>query len=255
MTQNTSGLPKLTVATYDLILPITKMEIKFRPFLVKEEKLLLMAAETKNAKDIVNAIKQISINCVLEPKIFVPDNIPMVDIEYLFLNIRGKSIEEVIETQFKCNNVVSENDEDETKDITCGNIMKIKIPISELKVVNLDTYTDDIKIKDGIGIKMKIPKFSAINKFMDKDSNFVDGLFDMIVSSIDYIYDNETVYQSKDFKKAELIEFVENMGSNTFENVQNYFESLPKIDYTVNHACGKCGFQHKIEYKDISDFF
>jgi hypothetical protein len=239
------GLPKIDSPVYELDLPLSKKHIRFRPFLVKEQKNLLMAFEADDADTINNNIRQVLINCTIDGKIDI-DNLPIVDVEYYFLQLRARSVSEIVDATYRCNNEV--NDEE------CGNAMKTKINILEMKVEKDESIKDIIQLTDSISVKLKYPPFSAIRKAANTD-NITDLAFEMIMDSIDVIYDGQQSYLAKDYSREELTEFLESLNQQQFKKIEYFFENLPKLNKQFTLKCSKCGFDHDLYYEGLESFF
>lgn len=236
-------LPKIDTPIFELILPVSNIKIKFRPFLVKEEKILLMAMESNEEQSTMLAVKQILNNCCLDD--IDIENLPVTDIEFLFLNLRARSVGEVIDVQYKCNNEISEG-------VTCDNIMKYTFNALEIAPDMSNIMDKKLEITPTLGIVMKYPSL----KTMDNDShNTVDRMLGVITSCIDYIYDEDTIYYAKDSTTEELIEFIESLSKDQFEKIQKFFERMPKISKEIEFTCDKCGYHEKIVVEGIQNFF
>jgi len=235
-------LPKIDVPSYDIVLPVSKTKVTFRPFLVKEQKILLMAMESEESDFIESNIKQILKNCSLTELNI--DDLPLVDIEYYFLNLRAKSVGEEIETKYKCENVVDEK--------PCGNIMDVKYNVLDVDV-KIPEGDSIIKLAEDIGIKMKYPSFAVLNKLKSQESASV--AFELIAECIEYVYDKDNLYYTNEIPKEELEAFLDQMTTEQFKDVQKFIEELPRIEKTIDIKCSKCGFEHKIVSKELTDFF
>jgi hypothetical protein len=242
-------LPKIDVPIYETKLISSGKTIRYRPFLVKEQKLFLMAAESEDVKDTINAIKQVINNCVVD-EIDV-ENLPTFDIEHLFIQLRARSINEVVNLAFNCNNKIKDEKEEEK---TCGNMVKFDLNLLEIQPTKNDNHTNKIEITDKLGIVLKYPTFSTVNK-LDMNSDDMEQILDVIVNCIDYIYDEEQIYYAKDTTKEELIGFVENMKQSDLEKVQRFFNTLPKIKKDLDFKCNKCGYEENIVVEGIQSFF
>lgn len=238
-------LPKIDVPTYDLTLPSNGQTITIRPFLVKEEKLLLIAVESKDNQEIIKTTKQVINNCIVKGEIDV-DKMPFFDIDYLFIALRAKSIGESIDINFTCNNVVN--------DQRCGNVFEAKIDISNCEIVKDETISNDIKLTDKISVKMKYPSYSIMKTIMGNESN-VDKKIRIIVSCVDRVIDGDKVYTTKDFSKEELKAFVEGLTQEQYKKLEKFVDNLPSFVVKSSAKCGKCGFDHKIRYSDFTSFF
>lgn len=242
-------LPKIDVPIYETKLVSSGKTIRYRPFLVKEQKLFLMAAESEDVKDTINAIKQVINNCVVD-EIDV-ENLPTFDIEHLFIQLRARSINEVVNLAFNCNNKIKDEKEEEK---TCGNMVKFDLNLLEIEPTKNDKHTNKVEITDKLGIVLKYPTFNAVNK-LDVNSDDMEQILDVIVNCIEYIYDEDQIYYAKDTTKEELIEFVENMKQSDLEKVQNFFNTLPKIKKDLHFKCNKCGYEENIVVEGIQSFF
>lgn len=242
-------LPKLDVPIYELKLPLLDKIVRYRPFLVKEEKLLLMAMESNDEKSVVDAVKQIVNNCCID-EIDV-DNLPIVDLEFLFLNLRARSVGEVVELQYKCNNKVKKEDSEEEK--TCGTIVKFNLNLLELNPVIDEKHSNKIELSADTGIVMKYPNFKLVEK-IDAESE-VDRIMKMIVECVDFIYDKDNIYYRKDIEEKELQEFIESLTRDQFKNVQTFFETLPKIKKNLHFQCSKCKYEEDFDVEGLQNFF
>jgi hypothetical protein len=236
-------LPKISTPTYELELPSTNQSIKFRPFLVKEEKLLVLALESEDIKQITTAIKTVIKNCILTKNIKV-ESLPTFDIEYLFLNIRGKSVGEEIEVNLIC-------PDDETTQVL------EKIDIDSIKVKKFDNHSKEIKLDDSLIMEMKYPSLDQFIKsnFDFSNKNNMEQSFDLISSCVDKIYNEEEVWSASDFSKKEIIEFLEDMNSNQFKHIENFFETMPKLYHEVTITNPKTNVESTIVLEGLSSFF
>jgi hypothetical protein len=239
------ALPRIDTPVYDLDLPLSKKNIKFRPFLVKEQKNLMMAMEADDKETIEKNIRQVLTNCTLTEGIVI-DKLPVIDVEYYFLNLRARSVGEVVENKYVCTNEV-----DGTQ---CGNKMAVKFNILDVKVEFDPESSDEIKINEKIVIKMKYPEFSLVKKLSDKESA-VDVAFEVVLDSIDYIFDGEQYYYAAETPKAELMEFIESLNQEQFSKLEEFFNHLPKMNKKIEMKCSKCGFDHTISMEGLESFF
>jgi len=239
------ALPKLDIPTYEIELPISKKKIKFRPFLVKEQRNLLMALESNETITVQQNIRDILNNCTLTENVDI-DKLPIIDIEYYFINLRAKSVGEVVETRYRCNNIVN--------DTECNNVMETNINLQNIKVLQDKSIDPEIKVTPKITIKLKYPEFGVV-----KDSLKYDDInqvtFNMIASSIEYIYDGEQFYYGHETSPEEMLQFVESLNAEQFKKIEEFFENLPKLKENVNITCGKCGYHHTIEVEGLESFF
>ena len=241
-------LPKLDVPIYETKLISNGQTVRYRPFLVKEQKLFLMAAESDDPKDTINAIKQVLMNCVLDD--IDIENMATFDIEYLFLQLRARSIGEVVNLRFNCNNNVIEKGEE----VKCGNLVKIDVNVLDVNPIKNEEHTNKIQITDKIGVVLKYPTFGSID-FAGLDTQDMQQILNVIVSCIDYIYDDEQVYYAKDTKKEELIDFIENMKQTDLEKISSFFTSLPKLKKEIHFHCNKCNYEEDITLAGVQSFF
>jgi hypothetical protein len=237
------NLPKIDVPIFSVELPSTKEKVTFRPFLVKEQKLFLMNAENNDPKETINVIRQVLKNCVISSLDI--DALPVFDLEYLFLNLRARSISEVVNLKYKCNNTV--------QDTVCGTVNEINVNILEIKPTVYPEHTNKIQLTDSVGICMKYPTFEMLNEMAGKSEG--DVIMETIYNSIDYIYDNESVYHAKDISRKEIEDFIDNIQQKDLEKLRVFFDTMPKIKKDIEYKCKKCDYQEKIVLEGIQDFF
>ena len=236
-------LPKIATPTYELELPSTKQTINYRPFLVKEEKLLVLALESEDSKQITNAIKAVIKSCVLTKGIKV-ENLPTFDIEYLFLNIRGKSVGEEVEV-----NIIAPDDESTS--------VPVKIMIDEIEVKETEGHTNKVKVDDDLTMEMKYPSLQEFisNNFDFSEENNIERSFDLIGSCIDKIYNEEEVWSVSDFSKKEVNGFLEQMNSKQFKEIEKFFDTMPKLSHEVNVLNPKTKVKSTVVLEGLSSFF
>jgi len=248
-------LPKIDLPVFELKLVSLSNPVRFRPFLVKEEKLLLMALQDGDEETVFKTIKQIINNCLVDEVDI--DKLPIFDIEYLFLNLRARSIGEKIETLFMCRNIVGKEKDEEgiEQEIECHHMMPIKIDVLQIKPPISDLSTK-IHIHDKIGIVLKFPTLKTmkpITELISAQNN--DRVFDMLYECTDYVFDQNGMYYANETPKDEFIQFLESLTQEQFDRITEFFEKLPKIQYDVENQCEKCGFQHSIHMEGLTDFF
>ena len=239
------ALPKIDVPTYEIILPVSKTKIKYRPFLVKEQRNLLMAIESNESETIQQNVKDILYNCTLTEGVNI-EKLPIIDVEFYFVNLRAKSVGEVVETKYKCNNIV--------EDKMCGNIMESNINLLDLKVEINEDISSEIKLTDNITIKLKYPEFGIVKDSFQYD-DITSLTFNMIANSVEYIYDGEQFYYGSEAQPGEMLEFIEGLNQSQFSKIEDFFNNLPKLKETVHMKCGKCGFEHNIDVEGLENFF
>ena len=238
-------LPKIATPSYELELPSTGKTIQYRPFLVKEEKLLVIALESEDTKQITNAIKAVIKSCVLTKGVKV-EALPTFDIEFLFLNIRGKSVGENIDLKLVC------PDDEKTE-------VSVSINLDDIKVQKLEGHTKQIKLDDNLMMELKYP---SLNEFIknnfdpnDKSKNRMDQSFDLIGSCIDKIYNEDEVWVADDCSKKEINEFLDSMNSNQFKEVEKFFETMPKLSHTVKVYNPTTKVESDVVLEGLASFF
>lgn len=241
-------LPKLDIPIYELNLISSGKKIRFRPFLVKEQKLLLMVAQDDEKKDTINVVKQILKNCIIDD-ININD-LPTFDLEYLFLNLRARSVNEVVELQYKCNNLIKDENEEEKQ---CESLEKFQIKLLDIKPIKGENHSNKIQLSEKMGIVMRYPTFEMIVKLEGKSEEEI--LMELLVDCIDYVYDADNIYKTKDLPKEEILEFVDSMQQKDLEKIQNFFETAPKIKHVINFGCRKCGYKEDIPVEGLQNFF
>ena len=236
-------LPTIATPTYELELPSTGKTIKYRPFLVKEEKLLVLALESESNKEISNAIKAVLKNCIQTKGIKV-ETLPTFDIEFLFLNIRGKSVGEEIEV-----NIIAPDDNETS--------IPVKISIDEIKVNKQEGHTNKIKLDDTLIMEMKYPSLDEFvkNNFEFDDDVSIDKSFELIASCVDKIYNEEEVWSSSDVTRKELVEFLGQMNSYQFKEVERFFTTMPKLSHELKVKNPKTKVESTIVLEGLSSFF
>ena len=236
-------LPKISTPSYELELPSTGEMIQYRPFLVKEEKLLLLALESEDTKQITTAVKNVIKNCIITKNIKV-ETLPTFDIEYLFLNIRAKSVSEEVEV-----NIICPDDGNTTVPVT--------IAVDEIKVQKDENHTKNIQVDDEIMMEMKYPsldQFIKSNFDLSNDTS-MEQSFELVVSCIDKIYTKEDVWSSSDVTKKELNEFLEQMNSQQFKQIEKFFETMPKLSHTITVKNPNTKVESEVVLEGLSSFF
>ena len=234
-------LPTIVTPSYELNLPSNGKKIKYRPFLVKEEKILILAIESNSIKDISRAIKDVLKNCILTKGVKI-DELPTFDIEYLFLNIRSRSVGESIDLVITC------PDDNETK-------VNTQIYIDEIKVKKNKDHNPDIKLDDTYTMRLKYP---SLDQFIDDNFNFDldrDNSFDIISSCIDMVFSDEEAWEAKDCTKKELLEFVERLNSSQFKEVENFFDTMPQLSHEIEVENPKTKVKSTVTLEGLASFF
>ena len=239
-------LPKISTPTFELELPSTGKIIKYRPFLVKEEKILLLALESQDAKQITTAIKTVLKDCILTRGIKV-EELPSFDIEYIFLNVRGKSVGESVDLIITC------SDDGETQ-------VPVTIYIDEIQVQKDETHTTDIRLDDNLTLRMKYP---SLDQFIKSNFNFseektisnIDESFDIIASCIDMVFTQEDSWAAADCTKKELKDWIETMDTKQFKMIENFFETMPKLAHTIKVINPKTEVENEVTLEGLTSFF
>ena len=238
-------LPTITTPTYELNLPSTGKKIKYRPFLVKEEKILILALETRDQNQITNAVKDVLKKCVITRGIKI-DDLPTFDIEYLFLNIRAKSIGEDI------NMIVTCPDDRKTE-------VDVTVYVDEIKVIKSKEHVKDISLDKDMTLRMKYP---SLNQFIEtnfdteeESQTTVDKTFQLIADCMDTVYTKEDAWESKDYSPNERLEFIEQLSSKQFKQVERFFATMPKLSHTIEVTNPNTKKKSKIVLEGLSDFF
>ena len=236
-------LPKIATPTYELELPSTEQTIKFRPFLVKEEKLLVIALESEDTKQITNAIKTVIKNCI-ETKGIKVETLPTFDIEYLFLNIRAKSVGEEIEVNIIC------PDDEETS-------VSVKINVDEIKIQTNEDHTNKIKLDDTLMMEMKYPSLEQFikNNFDISTNSAIDQSFELVASCVNKIYNEDEVWAAADVTKKELMDFLDQMNTSQFKQIEKFFETMPKLSHTIKVKNPNTEVESEVVLEGLSSFF
>ena len=236
-------LPTISTPTYELELPSTEQTIEYRPFLVKEEKLLVLALESEDTKQITTAIKTVIKNCIKTDGIHV-ESLPTFDIEYLFLNIRGKSVGEELEV-----NVLCPDDED--------TYVPVKIDIDDIKVSKNSEHSKNIQIDNTLAMEMKYP---SLDQFIKSNFDFSDNIsveqsFDLIASCISQVFTAEESWAVEDLSKKEVVEFLDQMNSSQFKKIEKFFETMPKLSHELQVTNPKTKKKSTVVLEALSSFF
>ena len=238
-------LPTIETPTYELKLPSSNKKIKYRPFLVKEEKILILALESKNQNDITNAVTDVLKKCILTRGVKV-DDLPTFDIEYLFLNIRAKSIGEDIKLTVTC------PDDGETK-------VPVTIYVDEIKVIKPKDHKTDIVLDDKMSLRMKYP---SLNQFIesnfdteDEAETIVDKTFRVVADCMDTIFDGEDAWEAKDYSAQERLDFVQQLNSQQYKKVEEFFSTMPKLSHTIEVVNPNTKEKGSVVLEGLADFF
>ena len=207
-----------------------------------------MAAESEDAKETINVIRQVLKNCVLDD--IDVDALPTFDLEFLFMNMRARSVEEIVDLKYKCNNVIKN---EEGEDVQCSGTVGFKFNLLEIEPTKHPDHTTQIKLTENLGINLKYPTFEMIKKYEDLDENEV--LSRVLIDCIDFIFDNDQIYYAKDSTKEELEEFIDSMQQKDLEKFKDFFDKMPEIKKDVQFKCPKCNYEEEITIKGMQNFF
>jgi hypothetical protein len=241
-------LPKLDVPIYTINLISTGKPVRFRPFLVKEQKLFLMAAESTDGNEMVGVIRQVLRNCVLDE--MDVDSLPTFDLEYLFMNLRARSVEEIVDLRYKCNNTLKDENGEDKK---CSGVVEFKLNLLEVEPTKNPNHKNKIQLTENLGIAFKYPTFEMIQKYEKMNENEV--MLKILVDCIDYVYDKESVYYAKDSTREEMEEFIDNLQQKDLEKFKDFFDTMPEIKKDVHFKCPKCSYEEDIAIKGMQNFF
>jgi len=234
------ALPILDTATYELTLPSSDVQVKYRPFLVKEEKILLLAMESNSPKEITKALKDIVHACTFGS--INVEALPTFDLEFIFLNVRAKSVGEIAKLKILC------PDDKET-------YANVEVDLSKVEVQVDDEHTNEIQINDKIKLLMKYPTIDSFDATVDANQLKTEQLFDIIGKSIYQIYEGETVHQAKDYSKEEMQAFIESLTSDHFAKIQKFFNSMPRLAHEIEVVNPKTQVKSKVMLQGLTDFF
>lgn len=232
-------MPKLSSPIYNTVMPSTGAIIKFKPFSVREQKALLIAQQSEDQMIMVDTLKTVIRDCIIDD--IAIDTLAIFDLEYIFLQIRAKSVGEIVELVFTCEE--------------CGEQTKISFDLTKTQVNTPEGHNKKIELADGVGIVMKYPDIGLIKTMDNFDVNNVELVFDVIISCIDYVYEADQVHYAKEQSKADLEEFINNLSTAQFANVQRFFETMPRLQQKVVYDCPKCKHHHDKVLEGINNFF
>ena len=239
------AIPIIATPTYELILPSTGKKIKYRPFLVKEEKMLLLAMETKDSAQIQTASKTVIADCTFGE--MDVEKCPPFDLEYIMLQLRIKSVGETVTPSFKCKKCETSNE--------------VEVDLTKINVIQTEGHSNTVKLSDTMGVVMRYPTMSDddIAPASEEDSQNVlknaERSMQLIASCIDAIYDGEKVYNTKNFTKQEVMEFIENLSQGMFQKIATFFQNMPTLKHDIKFACAKCGEENNLSIRGVQDFF
>ena len=242
-------LPKLDVPVYEITLPSNKKKIRFRPFLVKEQKLFMMASQSEDPKESLATIRQVLSNCIIDD---VDVNaLPTFDLEYLFMNLRARSVEEVVEMRYKCNNTTIDEETKEEK--KCNGVFQYEINLTKIEPTFNPVHSNKIALTEKMGVVLKYPTFEMAEKYDGMPENEV--LINVLMDCIEYIYDEENLYYAKDNTREELEEFIDSLQQKDLEKFKEFFDTMPEVKTYVPFKCPKCAYEEQMEIKGLQNFF
>lgn len=236
------ALPVLNTPTYELVIPSTKKKIKYRPFLVKEEKALLIAQQSEDENTMINTLKSVISTCTFD-KVDV-ETLAVFDIEYIFCQIRSKSVGEIAEVSYSCLNCKDPK----------GNV-KLNVDLSAMQVEHNKDHSSKIQLFDDVGVKMKYPTLSLLKRINESKSLDVDTIFDIVIDCIDSIYTDDEVFNAAEQTREELENFINGLTKEHFIKIESFFETMPKFYKDLEWDCPNCNYHHKVTIRGIESFF
>jgi len=237
------ALPKNSTPIYNLVVPSTKKSVTYRPFLVKDQKALLVAQQSDDPRVMIDTLKEVIKSCITET--IDVNKLAMFDIEYIFTQLRSKSVGETVDIVLSC-------DVDHGEDNAKSKIQHT-IDLSQLKVEEKEGHTNKIELFGTVGVVMRYPNIDDIKKLQGGVT--AEDTFKLVASSIDYIYDSDQVYYSKDQTETELMDFINNLTSEQFSKIQSFFDTMPKLSHTINYNCPVCNKAHTVHLEGMQSFF
>jgi hypothetical protein len=246
-------LPIISTPIYEVKFLSRKDPVKFRPFLVREQKLMMLAVESNDIKETIDLMKQIAKNCILDQTIEI-EELPLVDLEILFLNLRARSMGENISVYYKCRNEIPADE----GTAECGMVINVDVNLLEVPVINAE-FDRKIKITDDVGMQLKYPSFKFVDEVLNPDNtnnpDAIDSEFKAAAISIEFIYDKDNVYYAKDATLDEMLEFVNNLPQEKYNLIGEFLNKMPTVSKTTHVNCPKCSFAHTFVLEGLSDFF
>ncbi len=236
------ALPISSTPTYTLAIPSTGKEVKYRPFLVREEKALMIAQQSEDAMVMVNTLKDVVKTCVVGD--FNVEELATFDLEYIFTQLRAKSVGETVDLIFPCDVC----DDEKAR-------VKISFDITKLKVEKSPEHENKIYLFGDVGVVMKYPTMQVLKKLQNLDTNNLDDLFKIVAECIDYIYQGNELFYGKEQTQEELLDFINNLTSEQFSKIQKFFETMPRLKQEVDYNCPVCGRVHHKVMEGLQSFF
>jgi len=236
------ALPIQSTPTYNLKIPSSSEDAKFRPFLIKEEKALLLAQQSEDPRVMADTLKSVISSCLVS-KIDV-EKLALFDLEYLFTQIRAKSVGETVELIFACDDC----DDEKAR-------VKLDIDLTKIDVKKSEDHSNKIQLFDDVGVVMKYPNFNTVLKLENANTDQIDSIFEIIYNSIDYIYNSDEIYHSAETAKEEVMEFINNLTQEQFGKIQKFFDTIPKLSTDVKYTCPVCNKEHDKVIEGLTSFF
>lgn len=237
------ALPMNTMPTFNLTIPSTGKSVRYRPFVVKEEKALLIAQQSEDARVMTDTLRNVIQSCV-QDSVDV-EKLATFDLEYMFLQIRGKSVGETVDLLFSCDNDHGEQNEKARS--------KITINVSDIEVVKEKEHTNKIFLFGDVGVVMKYPTMDMAAELVGEDE--IENVFDIVANSIDYIFQGENIYYAKETSREEMLQFLNNLTTDQFLKVQKFFDTMPKLSHKVEYTCPVCNKHHQKVLEGLASFF
>lgn len=239
------ALPLNNTPVYSLVVPSLKKTVKYRPFLVKDQKALMLAQQSEDDKVMVDTLKSVISSCIVDE--LDVDSLALFDLEYIFTQLRSKSVGENVDLILSC-------DEDHGDQNKLAKV-KITVNLNEIQVESKEDHDKNIKLWGDVGVVMRYPSVDVIKKFQNIKESDTESVFNIISQSIEYIYDGNEVYHTKDQSKSELMEFINNLTTEQFQKIQKFFETMPKLTYDINYNCPVCSKAHNVKLEGMDSFF
>lgn len=237
------ALPMSNTPVYNLEIPSSGKQIKYRPFLIKDEKALMIAQQSEDSQVMVDTLRDVIKSCIKDQDVNV-NEFATFDLEYVFTQIRAKSVGENVELFLKCDTC-----EDEKA------VTQVNLDLTQLKVEKDPAHTNKISLYDDVGITLKYPTLELVKRLENIDANNIEQMFNIVVECIDYVYTNDTVFHAKEQTKEELLDFLNNMTTDQFAKVQNFFETMPRLKKEISYNCPVCDKKHDKVLEGLNSFF
>lgn len=247
------SLPIVDTPKYDLIIPSSKKKIVFRPYKVREQAMLLLAGETKDIKTITKATKEVIAACIVAPVNFDVDSLTNFDIEYFFVNLRAKSVGELIELQYTCENLITKDIGGEDIEGVCKTLNIFEVDLRKVQVVFPEGHKEEIVFNNKLGIKMGYPSLEGYQILQESKTNNYEKIIELTCADAKYVFDEKKIYS--EFSKEEMKEFILNLGPLDMDKLIQFYSSMPYISTTIPFKCRSCGYKTDIVLKGLEDFF